>query len=40
MPLVPTVNAGILDAATDKVVGFVPMRTGMYRGLENASLSE
>jgi len=40
MPLIPTVNAGILDAATDKVQGWVPMRTGMYRGLENVTLAE
>jgi peptide/nickel transport system substrate-binding protein len=40
MPLVPTVNAGILDAMTDKVKGWVPMRTGMYRGLEEVTLSQ
>jgi peptide/nickel transport system substrate-binding protein len=40
MPLVPTVNAGILDAMTDKVQGWEPMRTGMYRTLENVTLAE
>lgn len=40
MPLVPTVNAAILDAATDKVVGWKPMRTGMYRGLQNVTLDQ
>lgn len=40
MPLVPTVNAGILDAATDKVVGWKPMRTGMYRGLQSVTLGQ
>jgi ABC-type transport system substrate-binding protein len=40
MPLVPTVNAGILDAHTDKVQGWAPMRTGMYRGLAEITLAD
>jgi peptide/nickel transport system substrate-binding protein len=40
MPLIPTVNATMLDAFTTKVKGWQPMRTGMYRGLANVTLSE
>lgn len=40
LPLIPTVNAGILDATTDKVQGWEPMRTGMYRGLGSITLAD
>jgi peptide/nickel transport system substrate-binding protein len=39
LPLIPTVNAAILDAFSDKVVGWEPMRTGMYRNLGAVSLA-
>jgi peptide/nickel transport system substrate-binding protein len=38
MPLIPTVTATMLDAYTTNVVGWKPIRTGMYRGLSEVSL--
>lgn len=40
MPLIPTVTATMLDAFTDKVKGWQSIRTGMYRGLTEVTLSE
>jgi len=37
-PLIPTVNAMVLDAHSERVKGWEPMRTGMYRNLINATL--
>jgi peptide/nickel transport system substrate-binding protein len=37
--VIPTVNATMLDAYSTKVVGWVPMRTGMYRGLDAVSVA-
>jgi peptide/nickel transport system substrate-binding protein len=38
MPLIPTVTATMLDAYSNKVKGWQPVRTGMYRGLSEVSL--
>jgi len=38
MPLIPTVTATMLDAYSNKVKGWQPVRTGMYRGLSEVTL--
>jgi peptide/nickel transport system substrate-binding protein len=38
-PLIPTVNAMVLDAFSDRVQGWQPMRTGMYRALTEVTLA-
>lgn len=40
MPLIPTVTATMLDAYSDKVEGWQPIRTGMYRGLADVTVAE
>lgn len=37
-PLIPTVNATVLNASTTKVKGWEPMRTGMFDSLSTVSL--
>jgi peptide/nickel transport system substrate-binding protein len=40
MPLIPTVTATMLDAYSNKVKGWHPVRTGMYRGLSEVTLEQ